>query len=1099
LNATYIISPEDVEAQTIQLTLAATGIGNCIGVQDAITLNIFPEGTVDVGSNAIACANNPELQLNAVLTGATEGIWTSNGSGTFAPDNTDPNATYVPSPADIVNASVNLVFTATNSCNVATDFLTLSFTPAPIVDAGPDQAVCDDILPFEITGSVTNAGGAQWSSSGSGFFQNANNLNTFYVASQADIDNGGVFLILTSTGNGNCFPVADSMAININTGVNVNAGPDREACADAGLTQLFGSVTNGSTTGVWTTSGNGTFSPNPQTLNAVYNFTPDDIANGSVILTLTSTNNGICPAVSDDFELTFGNGTFVYAGENITVCETQELVLLGGQISGETSTGTWTTSGTGTFFPSANSLNPSYEASAADIAGGSVVLTLTSTNSILCDEGSSDVVITFQSLPVANAGPNALVCGNVEPIQLIGSVTGAAGGIWTTSGTGSFLPNDSVVTALYAPTSTDSIIGNITLTLTTFGNGSCPSTSDEMNISFAGAVTPNAGPNVEICEDETSVDISGSTDGPGATQWTTSGTGSFTPDDTQLDVTYNPSADDIADGGVTLYLTVEGNGSCPSRVDSLQLTVDQLPEINVASSVDACTSSPEVSVASTVNFEDLILWTSNGGGTFSPSPNAANVIYTPTEAEVNSGSTTLTLTATSNGACGSVAENIAVTFIEPASVNAGSDAVLCSSDGEVVLNGAVSGSTTTGVWSTNSFGTFEPNTGQLDATYIFGQNDILVGFAQLFLTSTNNGPCPAVQDTVRFTINPAPVVNAGPDREACASSGVLELNGTATSASATNWVTLGDGVFLPDNESLDAAYIYGVSDEAVGEVILILTAEGLEGCASVSDTLIVGLSNPLIAAFSTGAACAGVETSFFDQTEIISGGISNWIWDFGNGNNSNQRNPTVTFGSEGSYDVTLIVQSTLGCNDTITQVVNVSERPVASFNVSQNPAPIEFEILFESTTPGGVVWDWNFGDGLGISDLPNPTYSYDEAGIYTVTMLVENEAGCTDLATRAVTIDGVLVLPPRLPNSFSPNGDDHNDIFFVRGGPFIELDFRVYDGWGREIFRTTNQDIGWDGTENGKQSPTGVYVYTIVAVNDLGQAFDYSGRITLLR
>jgi gliding motility-associated-like protein len=86
-----------------------------------------------------------------------------------------------------------------------------------------------------------------------------------------------------------------------------------------------------------------------------------------------------------------------------------------------------------------------------------------------------------------------------------------------------------------------------------------------------------------------------------------------------------------------------------------------------------------------------------------------------------------------------------------------------------------------------------------------------------------------------------------------------------------------------------------------------------------------------------------------------------------------------------------------------------------------------------------------------------------------------------------------------LPNSFSPNGDDHNDVFYVRGGPFTELDFRVYDGWGREIFQTSSQDIGWDGTENGKQSPTGVYVYTIVAVNDLGQAFDYSGRITLLR
>ena len=74
-----------------------------------------------------------------------------------------------------------------------------------------------------------------------------------------------------------------------------------------------------------------------------------------------------------------------------------------------------------------------------------------------------------------------------------------------------------------------------------------------------------------------------------------------------------------------------------------------------------------------------------------------------------------------------------------------------------------------------------------------------------------------------------------------------------------------------------------------------------------------------------------------------------------------------------------------------------------------------------------------------------------------------------------------------------------NDIYYVRGGPFINLDFRVYDNWGREIFQTSDQEEGWDGTENRSNVPVGVYVYTIKATNIEGETFDYSGRINLFR
>src|SRR5690606_1518643 len=135
LNAVYQFSAEDVENQVITLVLKATDIGNCINVSDSLTLNIFPEGTANAGTDVVACDNNPEVQLSGVLTGADQALWTASGTGTFAPDAMSLNATYVPSPGDLINGSVNLILAGVNSCNNASDFMTLTFTDGPEVTA----------------------------------------------------------------------------------------------------------------------------------------------------------------------------------------------------------------------------------------------------------------------------------------------------------------------------------------------------------------------------------------------------------------------------------------------------------------------------------------------------------------------------------------------------------------------------------------------------------------------------------------------------------------------------------------------------------------------------------------------------------------------------------------------------------------------------------------------------------------------------------------------------------------------------------------------------------------------------------------------------
>ena len=101
-----------------------------------------------------------------------------------------------------------------------------------------------------------------------------------------------------------------------------------------------------------------------------------------------------------------------------------------------------------------------------------------------CPPTSASVTVTaFPSPIVANAGANQVVCTQSNIVNLTGTVSGATGGIWS-GGNGTFLPDNTSLNATYTPTSAEILAGQITLTLTTTGNGLCPAASDNVQISF---------------------------------------------------------------------------------------------------------------------------------------------------------------------------------------------------------------------------------------------------------------------------------------------------------------------------------------------------------------------------------------------------------------------------------------------------------------------------------------------------------------------------------------------------------------------------------------------------------------------------------------
>jgi hypothetical protein len=154
---------------------------------------------------------------------------------------------------------------------------------------------------------------------------------------------------------------------------------------------------------VWSTSGDGTFG-NPNSLTTTYTPGLQDIINGSVSITLTSTSpywNWPCSQVSDSFILTIDTPPIVDAGPDQVICP-NEIVNLSGTINGAANNINWS-GGSGIFYTFSSVLNATYVPTPSEIISGSFILTLNATDSNgACGVVSDDVLITINQVQIVN-------------------------------------------------------------------------------------------------------------------------------------------------------------------------------------------------------------------------------------------------------------------------------------------------------------------------------------------------------------------------------------------------------------------------------------------------------------------------------------------------------------------------------------------------------------------------------------------------------------------------------------------------------------------------------------------------------------------------
>jgi len=182
-----------------------------------------------------------------------------------------------------------------------------------------------------------------------------------------------------------------------------------------------------------------------------------------------------------------------------------------------------------------------------------------------------------------------------------------------------------------------------------------------------------------------------------------------------------------------------------------------------------------------------------------------------------------------------------------------------------------------------------------------------------------------------------------------------------------------------------------------------------------------------------------------------------------------------------------------------TPVVTVESSTFNNINFSWRP--IAGAISYEVSRDGGITWETPNSGATGTMHLvtglqPNAT----------ITLLVRAK-GNTDCQTSATgrftgtannggSTAGVEIF---IPNTFTPNGDGNNDIFYVYGNAIMNVKMRIYNQWGQFVFQSMQMTNGWDGSFKGQMQPNGVYVYYIDLVLSDGTTTMRKGTITLIR
>lgn len=439
----------------------------------------------------------------------------------------------------------------------------------------------------------------------------------------------------------------------------------------------------------------------------------------------------------------------------------------------------------------------------------------------------------------------------------------------------------------------------------------------------------------------------------------------------------------------------------------------------------------------------------------------------------------------------------------PMNIDVGIPVITISNDTTVCIGGSVNSM----ILSTSDFNNSYTYTWSNGATGMSAQISNITSEQILSVVATDAGGCESEVVSHEILLHPPLSIETFVDTIICP-EGVIDLDvvsasggfGTRNYTWTFNNQNIGTGSSITHDPPSEGMYCVRVDDQ----------------CETPNQTDCFNLSfeAPMEIVFSadTTQGCVPLNVSLELLNEPVTYMLNtlSWITDAGVITSSNS--PSFTFDTPGSYDITVLMNSARGCANSIelNNYFTVFANPQANWYASPQPADTE--------NPGVQFFDLSLGQGLNYywqmtfegaeiasfnDQQPYLDFPSDQGRTYDVQLLVIDENNCRDILRSTVVVNDIFQV--FIPNSFSPNYDGMNDVFFVSGADIDEKEFElvVFNRWGDVVFQSNDPYEVWQGGYSNSSeyfAPDGLYQYRVkVGSASTTQRFEKRGTVLLIR
>ena len=273
-----------------------------------------------------------------------------------------------------------------------------------------------------------------------------------------------------------------------------------------------------------------------------------------------------------------------------------------------------------------------------------------------------------------------------------------------------------------------------------------------------------------------------------------------------------------------------------------------------------------------------------------------------------------------------------------------------------------------------------------------------------------------------------------------------------------------------------------------------LTISDKNNCTNTFPIIIENIVNPIfITTSSINANCIG-DCNGIASVDNVKGGVAPYTFKWSNESESQ----TITNLCPDKYYVT--VSDSLNCNTRASVDINTNSAE-SNIGISADDSSIfkGNSTIIHLIKSNLYSYKWIDDLDLNQNDIYNAIVSPNQSKYFYA--IITDRFNCSFLDSIRIEViepdcDDILVY---IPNAFTPNDDNQNDLFYIKGANLQNFQFLIFNRWGENIFETSDKSIGWDGTYKGQKLPTATYAYSIELSCSNGHKMLKRGHVTLIR